>query len=585
MGARSKGERGAADRPPPPERGADTQRRRKHWGWGFEDEQPTTAQLGVLARVLEERLQVPFQQPLEAVALERVRLPEPRVSAPRKLAKLCTDSHYERVRHSHGSAYTEVVEGFYGRFACAPDLVAFPASEAQLEELLGWCVQERIAAIPFGGGTSVVGGVRPQLPAGYGGALCIDLAGLGGLYELDPLSGAARLGAGSSGPQLEAALARSGFTLRHYPQSFAFSTLGGWIATRAAGHFATGQTHIEDQVEAVRMVTPVGMLATTRLPAGGAGIDPLRLLAGSEGALGIITEAWVRVRRRPRTIVRATVSFERFELGAECIAQLLQSDLQPANCRLLDENEAALAAAGAKRRALLLLAFESSAAPEAARAALGALMDHALAICAALGGDVGDGARFQERADGHPGWGAAEAGRPISSGVREQGEASWREAFLGAPYLRDAMVACGVFTETFETAVTWDRLFALDRAVRSAAAAALARMGVAAGDLRVSARLTHAYRDGAAPYYTVIAPVARGEEVALWRELKGAISAAILAAGGTITHHHAVGRDHMPWYSRERPERFAAALAGAKSALDPRWVMNPGVLLERSALS
>jgi len=576
VGASSEAEQHPSPAAPSAAGGEHAQRRRKHWGWGYEDEQPTSAQLAALARSLEARLQVPFQEPRAPAALEQLRLPAVRLSAPRALAELCTSSHYERARHAHGSSYADVVEGFYGRFAAAPDLVAYPRSEDQVQALLAWCAEERIAAIPYGGGTSVVGGVRPQLPAGYAGALCIDLSRLSGLYELDTVSAAARLGAGSSGPQLEAALGRSGFTLRHYPQSFALSTLGGWIATRAAGHFATGQTHIEDQLEALRMATPAGMVATTRLPASGAGIDPLRLMAGSEGALGVITEAWVRVRRRPRTIVRATVSFERFELGAHCIAALLQEDLQPANCRLLDEHEAALALAEGERRALLLLAFESPAGAQVARGALAAAMDRALAICAQHGGALRGEARFQERSQP-----SADAG----AGAREAGEAGWREAFLGAPYLRDAMVACGVFTETFETAVTWERLAALDNEVRGAALRVLEGRGVRERDLRLSARLTHAYRDGAAPYYTVIAPVARGEEHTLWQELKSAISEAILAAGGTITHHHAVGRDHMPWYGRERPEPFAAAIAGAKSALDPRWVMNPGVLLKVPPLS
>jgi alkyldihydroxyacetonephosphate synthase len=574
VGESSKAGRGGESGLPTPGQIAATSRRRKHWGWGYEDEQPTLEQLGVLARALEERLGFPFQQPLEPFALAKVSLQPARIAPPAALVALCTDAHYDRVRHSHGSSYCEVVDGFYGRFAHVPDLVAYPREERQLEELLGWCAQERVAAIPYGGGTSVVGGVRPAVPATYTGVLSIDLSNLSGLYELDSVSGAARIGAGSSGPALEGALAQHGFTLRHYPQSFAFSTLGGWIATRAAGHFATGQTHIEDHLEAVRMVTPAGLLATRRLPASGAGSDPLRLVAGSEGALGVITEAWVRVRKRPQAIVRATVSFERFELGAQCLAELLQSGLLPANCRLLDEREAAFAAAGEVRGALLLLAFESAARSEPARRLLGAQMDQALSICAAHGGDAGDGPRFHERSSAAAEPSGVSDLQAAGTGAREQREAGWREAFLGAPYLRDAMVACGVFTETFETAVSWDRFPSLDSSVRSAAAEALGSIGVSESNVRVSARLTHAYPDGAAPYYTVIAPAKRGEEAAQWQTLKSAISDAILA-----------GRDHMPWYSRERTQPFAAAFAGAKSALDPRWVLNPGVLLDAAPLS
>jgi alkyldihydroxyacetonephosphate synthase len=526
-------------------------RRRKHWGWGFEDQQPSPAQLRSSAAALAAHLGMALGEVEEPVALEAVRMAPPRVQAPRSLADICANDAHARASHALGKSYADVVRGFRGHFDHAPDLVVRPREEADVERALEWCSRERVAAIPFGGGTSVVGGVTPSVPSSYNGAASIDLRGLDRVLEVDEVSRAACIQAGALGPQLEARLGERGMTLRHFPQSFEFSTLGGWIATRAGGHFATLWTHIEDFVESVRAITPVGVWESRRLPGSGAGVSPDRMLVGSEGALGVITRAWVRVQPRPSHRSSAGVRFASFLAGAECVRAISQSGLHPSNCRLLDAGEAALTMAGDGSDALLVLGFESSDHPVAEA------MSRALALCAEHGG-------------------AVSAGRDRSGGT--DAVSSWREAFLGAPYVRDSLVALGVLAETFETAITWERFSAFHERVRAATEEAVREACGEQG--RVYCRFTHVYPDGPAPYFTVLAPARRGEELEQWGAIKLAASEAILAEGGTITHHHAVGRDHRPWYDRQRPEPFALALRGAKLAVDPAGIMNPGVLID-----
>ncbi len=524
-------------------------RRRKHWGWGFEDQQPSPQEVRASAAALADHLGIAPSEPEAPVPLEELALRAPRVRAPAALAEICAEDVHARVTHALGKSYVDVVRGFRGTFEHPPDLVARPRGEDELERVLEWCAAERIAAIPFGGGTSVVGGVTPDVGGGYNGAVSIDLGALDRVLEVDEVSRAARIQAGALGPALEGQLRQHGLTLRHFPQSFEYSTLGGWIATRAGGHFATLWTHIEDLVESVRAITPVGVWESRRLPGSGAGVSPDRMLAGSEGTLGVITEAWVRVLPRPTERRSAGVRFPSLLAGAECVRAIAQSGLHPSNCRLLDAGEAKLTMAGDGTHALLVLGFESSDHP------VGEAMTRALELCAEHGGSVAEGR-------------GGSGGDAVSS---------WREAFLGAPYLRDVFVAMGVLSETFETAITWERFASFHERVSAAAEDAVRE---ACGGGRVYCRFTHVYPDGPAPYFTVIAPARAGEEVEQWWTIKRAVSDAIIAEGGTITHHHAVGRDHRPWYDRQRPEPFAAALRGAKAAVDPAGIMNPGVLLD-----
>ncbi len=531
--------------------------RLKHWGWGHEHQQLPHEQVVQAAAGIRAHLGFGEGDVERPVALEDVRLRPSRLRPPPALAGICHTDDYERASHALGKSYRDVVRGFRGQFDHPPDVVAHPRDEEDLAAVLEWAADAEAAAIPFGGGTSVVGGVEYR---GDGPSVTIDLRALDRVLEVDETSHAARIQGGATGPRLQEQLRGHGLTLRHFPQSFEYSTLGGWIATRAGGHFATLWTHIDDLVESVRALTPSGEWESRRLPGSGAGPSPDRMLIGSEGTLGVITEAWVRVHARPGFRASAGVGFESFSAGAEAVRALAQSGLHPSNCRLLDPGEAALTGADSDGRALLVLGFESSDHP------LGAWLSRGLELCADHGGTPTGESRLRAPNDGgdHP---------------RGDAEGAWRDAFLQAPYIRDTMVAAGIISETFETAITWDRFESFVATVRRTAERAVAQ-ACGNGPALVTCRLTHAYPDGAAPYFTVLAPARRGSELEQWDQIKAAVSEAIEAAGGTITHHHAVGRDHRPWYDRQRPEPFAAALRAAKAAVDPAGILNPGVLLD-----
>jgi alkyldihydroxyacetonephosphate synthase len=471
------------------------------------------------------------------------------------LAALCSSAPDDRAGHTYGKSFRDVVRAFRRDYRHPPDLVAFPRTEADVVALLDWCGSTRVAAIPYGGGSSVVGGVEAMVGEGYRGVVSLDLGGLARVLEVDRTSRAARIQAGVLGPALEEQLRPHGLTLRHFPQSFEFSSLGGWIATRSGGHYATLYTHIDDFVEALRVVTPAGIIETRRLPGSGAGPSPDRLFIGSEGILGVITEAWMRLQDRPVFRAAASVAFADFGAAAEAARAVAQAGLYPANCRLLDPGEAETSGAGSGAESVLLIAFESA--------------DHALDAWMA---------RALECAADHRGRVPADAGRTkrTEEGAREGAAGAWRKAFLDAPYLRDALVGMGMVSETFETAITWERFPAFHAGVVAATEDAVRRV---CGAGRVTCRFTHVYPDGPAPYYTVIAPGRPGAELEQWGAIKEAAADAILRLGGTITHHHAVGRDHRPWYDRERPALFGTALAAAKKALDPEGILNPGVLI------
>jgi len=547
--------------------GAAETRRLKFWGWGFEDQQPAPEQVAEQGAGLRSHFGFEPAEVEQPARLEDVTLPEPRLAPPDSLASICSSDTYERAAHAYGKSYRDIVRGFRGEYGWAPDFVAHPSDEDDLARVLDWCADAGAAAIPYGGGTSVVGGVGPLDDTALAGTVSIDLKALDRVLEVDPVSRAARIQAGATGPGLEAQLKQRGLTLRHYPQSFEYSTLGGWIATRAGGHFATLYTHIDDLVESVRALTPTGWWESRRLPGSGAGPSPDRMLIGSEGILGVITEAWVRVQERPRFKATASVEFPGFDAGAAGVRALTQSGLYPSNCRLLDPGEARLTGAvpasdDGPGAALVVLGFESADHP------LEPWMARALECCADHGGRPRGEPRFKD---------AAAADSVVHE--RGGGAGAWRDAFLQAPYLRDTMIAAGVLSETFETAITWDRFGDFVTEVRERAEGAL-REVYGAGS--VTCRLTHAYPDGAAPYFTLLAPARRGSELEQWDEVKAAASEALIGAGGTITHHHAVGRDHRPWYDRQRPDPFAEALRAAKRAVDPSGMLNPGVLVDPS---
>ncbi|MEV4612453.1 FAD-binding oxidoreductase [Kitasatospora sp. NPDC049258] len=525
-----------------------TSRARSWWGWGWADAQLDDAECVALGGLLPGTLTRPLPEPRVA----DLGIGAPAVRVPRALAQLVTDDPRQRAGHAMGKAYRDVMRALRGQAGRLPDLVARPARDQDVADLLDWAGQHGVAVVPYGGGSSVTGGVEYRGDE-HRAVLSLDLGALDQVLEIDRESRAARIQAGVLGPALEDRLRPHGLTLRHFPQSFEFSTLGGWLATRAGGHYATVRTHIDDFAQSLRVVTPAGTGESWRLPASGAGPSPDRLFLGSEGSLGVITEAWMRLQERPRHRASAALAFTDFGAALGAVRAVAQSDLAPANCRLLDAGEAAMSGAAQDGSAVLVLGFESAFAPVEDRLtqAVGLVREH--------GGRGGEP--------------AAERGAPAGAAVD-----AWRAAFLRMPYLRDGLARMGAVVETFETAATWDRLPALIEAVRTELGAAAHR--ATGHPAFVNCRLTHVYPDGAAPYFTVLAAGRPGSEVAIWDELKAVATEVLHRHRATVTHHHAVGRDHRPGYDRQRPEPFALALRAAKRALDPQGVLNPGVLID-----
>jgi alkyldihydroxyacetonephosphate synthase len=514
-------------------------RERSWWGWGWAEE---ALDDDACRKLAEQALRpwMPIDGTVAPIPFDPL-LESPRLIPPSILEEAFQADSMSRAGHTYGKAYRDVIRALNGRLDNPPDLVAYPRTTHDIVAILDWAEAAGTAVVPYGGGTSVVGGVEYR---GGGPWISLDLSRLNRISEIDEVNQAVRVQAGVFGPALEAALKPKGLTLRHYPQSFEFSTVGGWLATRSGGHYATGPTRIDEFVEALRVLTPSGPIESLRVPGSGAGPSVDRLFLGSEGTLGVIVEAWLRVTRRPTFTASTAVTFAAMSEAVEATRAIAQSGLRPSNCRLLDPLEAMLQAGAQDGRARLLLGFES------ADSDVSALLARTVEIC------------------------KDHEGVPEESAKSTDVVGAWRGSFLRAPYIRDALVRLGLVVETVETACTWNRFEALHAAVLAAVqSAAPAKVAV------VTCRFTHVYPDGPAPYFTIVTPGRRGAEVAIWDEIKAAASDAIVANGGTITHHHAVGRDHRPWYDRQRPPLFAAALRGAKEALDPRGILNPGVLI------
>jgi alkyldihydroxyacetonephosphate synthase len=531
-------------------------RRRKLWGWGYQGDGLTPDEMHLLAALVARRFGLEDVRVAEPPTIDEIQLRKPRLEPPASIAAFSSSEAADRAEHTLGKSFHDLVRGLRREYANPPDLVAYPQDEAQVVAVLEWASDARVAAIPYGGGSSVVGGIEPEVGDGYRGAVSVDLRRLGHVLEIDPTSRAALIEGGILGPALEDQLRPHGLTLRHFPQSFEVSSLGGWIATRSGGHFATLHTHIDEFVEGLRVVTPRGVLETRRLPGDGAGISADRLFIGSEGVLGVITRAWMRLQDRPSFRASASVTFESFQDAWQAAREIARSGLWPANCRLLDHDEALLSGSGDGSRAILIVTFESADHP------LDAWMARALEICRAHRGEVPE---------------APPTTRTDEAAARQGAAGAWRSAFVRGGHLHDAFVRLGMVQETFETAVTWDRFPELHAGVLEAARRAVEEQ---CGQGLVTCRFAYVYPDGPAPYYTVLAPGRPGSRLQQWAAVKEAASEVILRLGGTITHHHAVGRHHRPWYDRQRPDLFAEALRGAKRALDPAGVMNPGALID-----
>lgn len=527
-------------------------RRLKILGWGYVGEEITREEHERATSTQRERFTGDFEI-RKAPTEESIELHPSRLAVPTALAAFTTTDTRERLLHTYGHSFPDYARMFERDFRNAPDLVAYARSEADIDAVYDYASGANVAVIPFGGRTSVCGGVEPDVGNRYNGTLSLDLTKLDRILEVDRTSRAARIQAGIRVPAMEEQLKSHGLTMRHFPQSMELATLGGMIATRSGGHYATLYTHIDDFVESLRMVSPRGVLESRRLPGSGAGPSPDRMMIGSEGSLGIITEAWMRLQDRPTHRGGTAVAFDDVFKAAEAIRVITQSALFPANIRLLDPMEAYYNGFGNGKQTIVVLGFESHDHP------VGPWLDRALEICKEFGGSYDTE--------------AAHSGQGHRTGAAE----AWRHAFIRMPYYKVAVMELGIITDTFETSITWDRFPEFYKSVMAATEEAAREVTGQPG--AVSCRFTHCYPDGPAPYFSFKAKGRHGALAEQWLAIKGKALDAVIAGGGTVTHHHAVGRDHMPWYRRQRPALFGQALAGAKRELDPHWILNPGVLL------
>lgn len=452
-----------------------------------------------------------------------------------------------RVRHTRGKSTPDLLRIRAGDAADAPDVVAMPADHGQVQAVVAWCAAQRVALVPFGGGTSVVGGLAARRD-GFVGVVALDLTRLDRLVSMDPVSRTAELEAGLRGPDAEAALADHGFTLGHFPQSFEHATVGGFAATRSSGQASSGYGRFDEAVVALRVATPAGTLELGRAPASAAGPDLRQLVLGSEGALGVITSVTVRVRPVPEEQVYEGWRFADFSAGTAALRALVQDGIAPTVLRLSDELETA-----------------------ANLADPGAVGDGGAGGCLMIVGFEGSGEQVSRSRDLVTRRLDALGGESLG----EEAGAAWAEGRFDGPYLRDSLLDVGVLVETLETATFWSRLPQVYVEVREALQRALSEQGT---DPLVLCHVSHVYETGASLYFTVAAAQA-ADPVAQWARAKAAASEAIAASGATITHHHAVGRDHLPWLEREIGPLGVEVLRAVKERLDPAGVLNPGVLV------
>ena len=460
----------------------------------------------------------------------------------------CRADHTARLLHAGGKSTLDLLRRNDSGAQDAPDAVLLPADDDEVSAILNYCSDHAIAVVPFGGGTSVVGGLDP-IRGSFAAAVCVDLRRFDELLNLDEVSGEAEFGAGVTGPEAERLLGERGFSLGHFPQSFQFATIGGFAATRSSGQDSAGYGRFDDMVRGLRMVTPAGVLDLGRAPASAAGPDLRQLVLGSEGTFGVITRVRVRVHPVPATTVYEAWSFPDFATGTAALRAVTQTGTGPTVIRLSDEAETGVNLASTEQigeqqitgGCLAITLFEGTAEHTESRHA------ETRAVLAAHGG----------------------------TSLGEEPARAWEHGRFSAPYLRDSLLAAGALCETLETATDWAGVPALKAAVTEALTTALADSGTPA---LVLCHISHVYPTGASLYFTVVAGQ-RGNPIAQWRAAKVAAGDAIMRAGGTITHHHAVGADHRPWMRDEVGELGVQVLRAVKATLDPAGILNPGKLI------
>ena len=529
-------------------------RLRKFWGWGYDDELFSSEEENNIDQRIAKTFQLDHVERIEIPKISDIDINKPLFSTPSSLKKILSDDKLERLNHAYGKSFPDSARSILGDFSSPPDYVAFPETQNEITNILDWASENNVAVIPYGGGSSVCGGVETNVGSDYAGVISLDMKNINSILEIDKTSRTALIEGGILGPHLEAQLKEHDLTMRHYPQSFEFSSLGGWIATRSGGHYATLYTHIDDFVESLKMITPSGSFETRRLPGSGAGPSPDRFAIGSEGIMGVITEASMRLQNRPTFRSSCTVEFINYEDALTALRLVSQSGLFPSNCRLLDANEALFNGAGDGKSHLLILAFESADHDKKAS------LERALEIAKDNKGNF-------------------EAPSQDSQAHRSGSSGTWRNSFIKAPYLRESFTRRGIIQDTFETSITWDTSKDFIQAVKDDTSKAI--LEITGKPSLVTCRITHSYPDGLAPYFTFGAYATPSTMIDTWKEIKCATNEICVSKGGTVTHHHAVGRDHRPYgYDVQRDDLFSKVLIEAKAALDPKGIMNPGVLID-----
>ncbi len=544
----------------------------KWWGWGAEDHRFPLPDSGATLDYLRARFGLERLEPPSDLGLDSVCIPDSRVDAEllRQFAQIvgqdnCRTDHRERVLHSVGKSYKDLIRLRTLRLDRATDAVLYPRTEDEVAAILALCSQARTAVVPFGGGTSVVSGLEPE-PGQQRLVVAVDLAYLNRVVQIDEVSSTATVEAGIFGPELEAQLRTAGFVLGHYPQSFEFSTLGGWIATRSSGQNCLRYGGIEKLVESVRVVTPAGTIETLRVPRRGDGPDIMQMFLGSEGTFGIIVSATVRVRRAPEEQDYFMFAFKDFRPATDACRTLLQSGLSPALLRISDEEETTATLALGHRPAKGLQALQRRAA-KWLLARRGMVPPSLSTVLVGLEGTRQQNRRLRRQVRRHfARLDAFYLGR--SPGRR------WLETRFQLPYLRDELLDNGLLVDTLETATTWSRWEQLYVAVREAILGAAAEQGE---PIVVYAHLSHLYLDGAALYFSLLGRQKQADPLGQWLAIKDAAAAAIRAHGAVISHHHGVGMDHREQTGRSDVER--EMLEQLKQTLDPSGIMNPGKLL------
>ena len=529
-------------------------RLRKFWGWGYDDELLSSEEENNIDQRIAKTFQLDHVERIEIPKISDIDINQPLFSTPSSLKKILSDDKLERLNHAYGKSFPDSARSILGDFSSPPDYVAFPDTQNEITSILDWASENNVAVIPYGGGSSVCGGVETNVGSDYAGVISLDMKNINSILEIDKTSRTALIEGGILGPHLEAQLKEHDLTMRHYPQSFEFSSLGGWIATRSGGHYATLYTHIDDFVESLKMITPSGSFETRRLPGSGAGPSPDRFAIGSEGIMGVITEASMRLQNRPTFRSSCTVEFINYEDALKALRLISQSGLFPSNCRLLDANEALFNGAGDGKGHLLILAFESADHDKKAS------LERALEIAKDNKGNF-------------------EVPSQDSQAHRSGSSGTWRNSFIKAPYLRESFTRRGIIQDTFETSITWDKSKDFIQAVKDDTSKAI--LEITGKPSLVTCRITHSYPDGLAPYFTFGAYATPSTMIDTWKEIKCATNEICVSKGGTVTHHHAVGRDHRPnGYDIQRDDLFSKVLIEAKAALDPKGIMNPGVLID-----